>query len=60
MTSRKSNGGAIQVWIQIQGAGTGDGGWDGIGAWGEVWGSLLWVSGLWRKIGNFTYGMADS
>ena len=20
---------------------------------------LLWVSGLWRKIGNFTYGMVD-
>ncbi len=26
---------------------------------GEGCGGLLWVSGLWRKIGNFTYGMAD-
>ena len=47
---------AIQVWIQVRDAGTGGGGWDGIGAWGEVWGSLLWVSGLVFK-SDFTNGM---
>ena len=58
-SSVKSNGGAIQVWVQVRDAGIGGGGWGGIGDWGEGCGGLLWVSGLWRKIGNFTYGMAD-
>ncbi|MBD5545985.1 MAG: hypothetical protein HDQ97_01025 [Lachnospiraceae bacterium] len=34
-SSVKSNGGAIQVWVQVRGAGIDGGGWGGIGAWGQ-------------------------